>query len=427
MLGPLFFLVYINDLVDDISSDAKLFADDTSLFTVVYDEITSANQLNRDLKIISEWAYQWKMQFNPDINKQAVQVIFSQKKNKSIHPSLFFNGAPVVMKDEQKHLGMILDSALNFHSHVKEKIVSARRRIEVIRYLSKYVSRDVLDQMYKLYVIPHLDYGDIIYHKVDPELSLDFTKKLEATQYSAALAVSGAWRGTSKCKLYEELGWENLYHRRWYRRLTHFFKLRLSGLPLYLYNLIPPEREVNYNLRRIHVFDQRVERTNRYANTYFQNCPKEWNQLDVTLQSSQTISEFKRRLIQLIRPPKRSMFNIHDLDGVKLLTRLRVEFSDLRSHRFHHNFHCPDPSCLCKTGIEDNEHFLLHCPRFTSQRKSLLDLVSSLTGIEVMHLSSKELCRLLLYGRNDLSVIVNLGIIEETIKFIRSTWRFEKH
>ena len=322
---------------------------------------------------------------------------------------------------------MILGSALNFHSHVKEKIVNARRGIGVIRYLSKYVSRDVLDQMYKLYVRPHLDYGDIIYHKVDPELSLNFTKRLEDTQYSAALAVSGAWRGTSKCKLYEELGWENLYHSRWHRRLTHFFKPRQSGSPLYLYNLIPPEREVNYNLRRIHVFDQRVERTNRYANTYFQNCPKEWNQLDVTLQSSQTISEFKRRLIQLVRPPKRSMFNIRDLDGVKLLTRLRVEFSDLRSHRFRHNFHCLDPSCLCKTGIEDNEHFLLHCPRFTSQRKGLLDLVSGLTGIEVMHLSSKELCRLLLYGRNYLSVIVNRGIIEETIKFIRSTGRFEKH
>ena len=121
------------------------------------------------------------------------------------------------------------------------------------------------------------------------------------------------------------------------------------------------------------------------------------------------------------------MFNIHDLDGVKLLTRLRVEFSDLRSHRFNHNFHCPDPSCLCKTGIEDNEHFLLHCPRFSSQRKCPLDLVSNLTEIEIMRLSSTELCSLLLYGLNDLSVIVNCGIIEETIKFIRSTGRFEKH
>ena len=109
--------------------------------------------------------------------------------------------------------------------------------------------------------------------------------------------------------------------------IDSIFELRQSRSPLYLHNLIPPEREINYNLRRIHAFDQRVERTNRYVNTYFQNCPKEWNQLDETLQSSQAISEFKRPLIQLVRPPKRSMFNIHDLDGVKLLTRLRVEFS----------------------------------------------------------------------------------------------------
>ena len=93
---------------------------------------------------------------------------------------------------------MILDSCLNFNNHVREKIISARKGVGVIRYLSKYVSRDVLDQMYKLYVRPHLDYGDIIYHKHDPDLKLDFTKKLESTQYSAALAVSGAWRGTSR-------------------------------------------------------------------------------------------------------------------------------------------------------------------------------------------------------------------------------------
>ena len=79
VLGPLLFLIYINDLVDNISSGAKLFADDTSLFTVVYDVDIAANQLNRDLEIISNWAHQWKIQFNPDKNKQAVQVIFFQK------------------------------------------------------------------------------------------------------------------------------------------------------------------------------------------------------------------------------------------------------------------------------------------------------------------------------------------------------------
>ena len=91
VMGPLFFMIYINDLVDGLSSDAKLFADDTSLFTIVYDENIVASQLNNDLKIISEWAYQWKMKFNPDKNKQAIQVIFSQKRIKPNHPPLYFN------------------------------------------------------------------------------------------------------------------------------------------------------------------------------------------------------------------------------------------------------------------------------------------------------------------------------------------------
>ena len=136
------------------------------------------------------------MQFNRDINKQAIQVIFSQKKGTVVHSPIFSNGSEVTIKLEHKHLGMILDSKLNFHSHVREAIIKARRGIGIIRFLSKYVSRDVLDQIYKLYVRPHLDYGDIIYHKHDPKFKLYFTKMLESTQYSATLAVSGAWRGT---------------------------------------------------------------------------------------------------------------------------------------------------------------------------------------------------------------------------------------
>ena len=99
-------------------------------------------------------------------------------------------------------------------SHIKEASQKARRGIGIIKFLSKYVSRDVLDQIYKLYVRPHLDYGDIVYHKYDPQMHLNFTQRLERTQYCAALAVTGAWRGTSRERLYQELGWEDLYHRR---------------------------------------------------------------------------------------------------------------------------------------------------------------------------------------------------------------------
>ena len=121
----------------------------------------------------------------------------------------------MVNKTEYKHLGMIPDSKLTFLSHIKEAIVEVRRGIGIIRFLSKYATRDVLDQIYKLYMRPQLDYGDIICHKYDPEFKLDSTKRLESTQYSAALAVSGAWRGTNTDKIYEELGWEIIYYRRW--------------------------------------------------------------------------------------------------------------------------------------------------------------------------------------------------------------------
>ena len=172
---------------------------------------------------------------------------------------------------------MILDSKLNFHSYIREAIIKARRGIGIICSLFKYVSRDVLDQIYKLYVRPHLDYGDIIYHRYDPEFKLNFTKKLESTQYSAALAVSGTWRGTDTDKLYEELGWEILYYMRWYRRLCHSYNLRNDQRLMYLFSEIPQERTVQYSSRRLSAYEPNVKSTERFSHTYFQNCLSEWN------------------------------------------------------------------------------------------------------------------------------------------------------
>ena len=71
ILELLLFLIYMNDLSGDLSSKEKLFADDTSLFSVTHDISTTANELNNDLKKISDWAFQWKMSFNLDPSKQA--------------------------------------------------------------------------------------------------------------------------------------------------------------------------------------------------------------------------------------------------------------------------------------------------------------------------------------------------------------------
>ena len=108
ILGPLF-LIYINDLPDNLSSNPKLFVDDISLFSVEHDINQSGINLNDDWEKISNWAVQWKMSFNPDTNKQVQEVIFSRNLWKSNHPSVTFSSTSVTQSEIQKHLGMFLD------------------------------------------------------------------------------------------------------------------------------------------------------------------------------------------------------------------------------------------------------------------------------------------------------------------------------
>ena len=83
------------------------------LFSILKDPVISTNSLNHDLDVICQWAYQWKMQFNPDTTKQATEVLFSCKKSSPNHLQLIFNGTVVAKVKEQKRLGLILDSGLS--------------------------------------------------------------------------------------------------------------------------------------------------------------------------------------------------------------------------------------------------------------------------------------------------------------------------
>ena len=119
ILGRLFSLIYINDLLDDLTSNPKLFANDTSLFSAVQNINSATTNLNSDLGKISDWAFQWKINFNPDPNKQAQVVIFSRKINKINDPLLLFNKNLVKSSSSQKRLGMVLDTKLDFNLHKK--------------------------------------------------------------------------------------------------------------------------------------------------------------------------------------------------------------------------------------------------------------------------------------------------------------------
>ena len=134
--GPLLFLVYINDLERNIKSNVKFFADDTMLFSIVKNPEISANDFNRDLDVIHLWAHQWKLEFNPDPIKQATEFLFSCKTSNPNHPQLTFNGTVVAKMNEEKHLGLLLDSSLSFKKHLNENIIKAKRNLGIIKHLS---------------------------------------------------------------------------------------------------------------------------------------------------------------------------------------------------------------------------------------------------------------------------------------------------
>ena len=103
-------MIYINDLAESLNTNAKLFADDNSLSFVVHDTQASANDPNEDLEIINNWAFQWKMNFNLDLTKEAREVIFGRKAKEIYHPPSVFNDTSVSQSSSQKHLGVVLDS-----------------------------------------------------------------------------------------------------------------------------------------------------------------------------------------------------------------------------------------------------------------------------------------------------------------------------
>ena len=108
----------------------------------------------------------------------------------------------------------------------------------------------------------------------------------------------------------------------------------MSRSPNYLFSEVPPEWHVSYNLRNVRVFNQNVGRTARHLNTYFQNALFEWNLLNDEIKNSKSFSEFKLKLILMIRPVKNPIYGINDIVGIRHLSKLRLSFSVMNEQRF---------------------------------------------------------------------------------------------
>ena len=115
-------------------------------------------------------------------------------------------------------------------------LTKVNKTIWLLRELQNTLPRPSLLTNYKSSIRPHLDYGDIVY---DQAYSASFQQKVESIQYNAAVAITGAMRGTSKEKHFEELDLESLQHRRLYRKLCCFYKVLKDESPKYIFNIIP--------------------------------------------------------------------------------------------------------------------------------------------------------------------------------------------
>ena len=257
------------------------------------------------------------MQFNPDPLKQAQEMIFSRKTKDISHPSLFFNEYEVKKVSSQKNIGLILNCKFEFNEHLKAVSTKVCKGIGLIKKLNHIVPRSSLLTIYKSFVRPHLDYGDVVY---DQTFNESFHSKLEKLQYSAALAITGAIRGSSRDKLYQELGFESLNLRKWYRKLVLFHKITLNESPSYLYDLIPKRANI-YQTRQVNNIPMFKVKHNFFSNSFFPSTIIEWNKLDSEIRTSPSSESFKRSLLKLIRPVARSIFDIHNPLGIILFTR----------------------------------------------------------------------------------------------------------
>ena len=221
------------------------------------------------------------------------------------------------------------------------------------------LSRSTLITIHKAFVRPHLDYGDILF---DQTYNSSFHEKLESIQYNTCLALTGAISGSSKEKIYQELGFESLRARRWYRQLCVFYKVLKNEHPQYLFNSIPV-RPTLYPTRKPLNIPLLNANHNFFKFAFFSSTIIQWNEVGPGLRKTESLSPLKTNILKFTRPSPNSVYNCHNPKALKFITTLRLGLSHLREHKFKHSFQDTiSPLRSCGLDIESVEHFLLHCP-----------------------------------------------------------------
>ena len=367
ILGPLLFLVFINDITSNIESDIHLFADDTSLMDIIDNYALTYAKLNRDLYRLSTWAKRWLVTFNAS---KTVYLQISRKTFPSPKPILRLNGQIIKEVNTHKHLGLTFNTSLTWSDHISNLVAKSSMCIGLLRRISRDVPRQCCEILYKAMIRPLLEYADVIFDGC----SDSDAQRLESTQRQAALACTGAYKHTSHTKLLQELGWTDLELRRKHHRLGIMFKIQTQTAPPYLRNACPPltRDRTTYNLRTSENITTPHQRTSTYQQSFYPHTIKDWNKLDRNSRNSTSINSFKDKLKKSTGTKTNKLYH-HDSSKAAINhTRMRLGLSALSSQR-HDYRHIPKPTCpTCGAKSEDPTHYFLLCPTFARNRPTLL-------------------------------------------------------
>ena len=409
IIGPLLYIIFINDIVKEIHSNIRLFADDTSLYIVVDFPDSAAQILNLDLERLYNWAVQWLVKFNPIITES---LLFSRRVNLQDHPTLFFNDVPIQEVVSHKHLGVYLSQRCDWQKHIDFIKEKAWSRINLLRMLKFTINRKSLETIYFAYIRSLLEYADVLWDNCTQQQC----NEIEKIQLEAGRIVTGATKLVEIDKLYKELGWLKLSERRDLHKLFLFFKMNHVLSPLYLSNLLPLHvgELSSYRLRNAENYVGIHANTRAYAESFLPSTLQAWNNLPEAVLSADTLGAFKH-FLTLVTPKVPAYYDCGDRLDQILYTRLRTECSSLNQHLFRRNL-VQNPYCLCGE-IENNKHFLLTCPRHTQMRSEMVLSIQQKTNVELT-------TDVLLFGTDAVSVEVNTFIFKAVQKYIKLSKRF---
>ena len=185
-LGPLFFIIYINDITEGLESDILIFADDCTLLASDVNPHITTQILDRDLAKISLWASKWKVKFNAS---KTNNIIFSKKVYHDV-PPLQLDNVNVKRVNSHRHLGLQLTYNLDWKEQVNIMCLKANRKLSVLRQV-RNLQRSTLDLLYKTTIRSVIDYGLYVYYH---SLNQADKNKIDKIQYNASKLVSSKIR-----------------------------------------------------------------------------------------------------------------------------------------------------------------------------------------------------------------------------------------